>query len=76
MTAVAKDIRGKYVEYYLKVSQKLGQNEGYVEKELGRVEGLIRKGGLAREKLDDLVSRSNILRKFRREGVEGVKDEL
>ena len=41
-----------------------GANQGYAEKEFKRLQGLISKGNLAPEKLDDLVSRSNILRKF------------
>ena len=70
----AEALRNKYAEYYIKVSDKLSNNKGYVDKELARVEGLIKKGGLAPEKLDDLTSRSNILRKFR--GEERIKGEL
>lgn len=70
----AKDVKDKYAEYYIKVSQKLSSNRGYVDKELARLEGLIKKGGLAPEKLDDLTSRSNILRKFK--GEEPIKQEL
>ncbi|PNS18928.1 Protein disulfide-isomerase tigA [Sphaceloma murrayae] len=65
----------KYAEYYGKVLEKLGKNEGYVEKESKRLAGLLKKGGLAQEKLDDLVKRSNILSRFK-EQVEKVKDEL
>lgn len=55
--------------------EKLAKSRGYAEKELARLEGLIKKGGLAEEKLDDLVSRSNILRRFG--GVkESGKEEL
>jgi protein disulfide-isomerase A6 len=42
----------------------VGQNKEYAEKEFKRLQGLITKGNLAPEKLDDLTSRSNILRKF------------
>ena len=70
----AKGLKDRYAEYYIKVSEKLGSNKGYVDKELARLEGLIKKGGLAPEKLDDLTSRSNILRKFK--GEEPVKEEL
>lgn len=55
----------KYAEYYGKVAGKVKANEAYLDKELGRLEGIIKKGGLAPQKLDDLVSRSNILRKFK-----------
>ena len=67
LTKAAVDLKDKYAEYYVKVSKKLSENQGYVEKELARLEGLIKKGGLAPEKLDDLTSRSNILRKFKGE---------
>lgn len=70
----AQGLKDKYAQYYIKVSEKLGQNQGYVEKELARLESLLKKGGLAPEKLDDLTSRSNILRKFK--GEEPIKQEL
>lgn len=66
IVAAAKEVTGqKYAEYYEKVAGKTKANEGYLEKELNRLEGIIKKGGLAPVKLDDLVSRSNILRKFK-----------
>ncbi len=67
LVKAAADAKDKYAEYYVKVANKLQENKGYVEKELTRLEGLIKKGGLAPEKLDDLTSRSNILRKFKGE---------
>ena len=67
LTKAAVDTKDQYAEYYVKVANKLKQNQGYAEKELTRLEGLIKKGGLAPEKLDDLTSRSNILRKFKGE---------
>ena len=75
IASVAKSSKDKYAEYYVKVSEKLSKNAGYAEKELARLQGLIKKGGLAPEKIDDLTSRSNILRRFK--GQEPVaKDEL
>jgi len=71
--AVAAGIQGKYAEYYVKVLNKLELSKSYVEKELKRLESLLEKGVLAPEKMDDLTSRSNILRKFK--ASEG-KDEL
>ena len=62
--AAAAALRDRYAEYYIKVLEKVQKNRGYAGKELARLEGLVKKGGLAPEKLDDLVSRSNILRKF------------
>lgn len=74
ITNAASGLRDKYAEYYVKVLGKLGKSQVYAEKELARLEGLIQKGGLAPEKLDDLVSRSNILRKFSKQ--ESIKEEL
>ncbi len=66
-------LQDRYAEYYLKVFERMGENKGYAEKELKRLEGLLKKGGLAPEKLDDLTARANILRRF---GSAPVKDEL
>ena len=75
ITTAAKASKDKYAEYYVKVSDKISKNAGYAEKELARLQGLIKKGGLAPEKMDDLTSRSNILRRFK--GDESlVKEEL
>ncbi|KAF2137468.1 uncharacterized protein K452DRAFT_321720 [Aplosporella prunicola CBS 121167] len=64
---IAAKAEGKYNEYYVKVFEKLAANAGYVDKELARLEGLLKKGGVAPEKEDDLVSRSNILRLFKKD---------
>lgn len=68
----------KYAEYYAKVGKKLQENKEYVEKELTRLTNMISKGNLAPEKMDDLVSRSNILRRFKGEveTTEEAKEEL
>lgn len=71
--AAASSLQDKYAEYYMKVLTKLGENEDYLKKELARLESLLKKGGLARSKEDDLTSRLNILKKF---GLGGGKDEL
>lgn len=60
----AKGVKDSYAEYYVKVAEKLAENKGYLDKESGRLEGLLKKGGLARPKEDDLTSRLNILKKF------------
>lgn len=67
-------LKDKYAEYYGKVAKKAEQNQEYAEKELTRLQGMLKKGGLAPEKVDDLTSRSNILRRFM--GEETPKDEL
>jgi protein disulfide-isomerase A6 len=68
-------LKDKYAGYYVKALQKLGQNPQYASKEQTRLAGLLKKGGLAQEKIDDLTSRSNILRGFLVKEAEG-KDEL
>ena len=49
---------------YVTRFKKAGDNKEYAQKELNRLQGLIGKGNLAQEKLDDLTSRSNILKRF------------
>ena len=70
----AADLKDKYAQYYVKVFEKISANKGYAEKELKRLQGLVGKGQLAPEKLDDLTSRSNILKRFL--GQEQEKSEL
>jgi protein disulfide-isomerase A6 len=73
----AKGVEGKYSEYYVKVAEKLAQNQEYAVKEFNRLTKVLAKGGSAPEKVDDLISRSNILRKFLgQEEKKDVKDEL
>ena len=69
----AKSLKDKYAEYYIKVADKLSQNEDYASKELARLLKVLGKGGSAPEKVDDLISRSNILRAF---AGKDTKDEL
>ncbi|RMZ92468.1 hypothetical protein DV736_g274, partial [Chaetothyriales sp. CBS 134916] len=61
---VAKDIKDKSAQYYLKALGKLTGNPEYAQKEQARLAGLLKKGGLVPEKVDDLQTRSNILAKF------------
>lgn len=60
----ALDLTDKGKEYYLKALAKLTGNPEYAMKEQTRLAGLLKKGGLAPEKIDDLQKRSNILAKF------------
>jgi protein disulfide-isomerase A6 len=60
----ASDAQYKYAEYYLRVFDKLSKNDDYVSKELLRLDGILKKGGLAPSKLDELTSKTNILRRF------------
>lgn len=57
-------LKDTYAAYYVKALEKLGQNPEYAVKEQTRLAGLLKKGGLAQEKIDDLTRRSNILSRF------------
>ena len=74
--AAKKEAGSKFAEYYAKVAAKVKGNAGYVDKELKRLEGMLKKGGLAPEKVDDLTTRSNILRKFKGVVARDDKSEL
>lgn len=64
----------KYAEYYVKVFDKLSKSDGYAAKELARLDGILKKGGLTPEKLDEFTSKTNILRRFLAKAI--GKDEL
>jgi len=64
----------KYAEYYVKVFDKLSKSDTYAAKELARLDGILKKGGLAPEKLDEFTSKTNILKRFVAKAV--GKDEL
>lgn len=76
--SLKEDAQYKYAEYYIRVFDKLSKSEGYAAKELARLEGMLKKGGLAPTKLDELTSKTNILRKFLEKvtGEEKSKEEL
>lgn len=76
---LGKDAQYKYAEYYIRVFDKLSKSDNYVAKELARLDSIIKKGGLAPSKLDELTSKTNILKQFivdLKEKVVGGKDEL
>ena len=66
----------KYAEYYLRVFDKLAKNDNFASKELARLDGILKKGGLAPSKIDELTSKTNILRRFVAESVENVKEAV
>lgn len=74
----AAGVSAKTKEYYLKALAKLTGNPEFALKEQSRLAGILKRGGLAPEKVDDLQKRSNILAKFLvKDGKSGdVKDEL
>lgn len=77
--ALKESAQYKYAQYYVRVFDKLSKNDGYVAKELTRLDGILAKGGLAPSKRDEIQSKTNVLRKFTEkvaEKVEEVKDEL
>lgn len=75
ISEITKGLKDKYATYYVKALQKLGQNPDYARKEQTRLAGLLKRGGLTEEKIDDLTSRSNILKRFLVKEAEG-KSEL
>lgn len=69
----------KYAQYYVRVFDKLKSSDGYAAKELARLDGILKKGGLAPSKRDEIQQKTNVLRKFVEkvaEKVEETKDEL
>lgn len=71
-----EDAQYKYAEYYIKVFDKLSKSDQYATKELARLDGIIKKGGLAPAKLDEMTTKANILKRFLPESLGGSKDEL
>ena len=69
VTEALKGVSNTSTEYYLKALAKLTGNPEYAMKEQTRLAGLLKKGGMSPEKIDELQKRSNILAKFL------VKDE-
>ena len=65
----------RYAEYYVRVFDKLSKNNDFVSKELTRLDGILKKGGLAPAKADELTAKTNVLRKFV-DKLTGAKDEL
>lgn len=74
----AADLSASTKEYYLKALSKLTGNPEYAMKEQSRLAGILKRGGLAPEKIDDLQRRNNILAKFLvKDGQSGeLKEEL
>ncbi|KAH8663916.1 thioredoxin-like protein [Xylariales sp. PMI_506] len=61
---LGKEAQYKYAEYYVRVFEKLSKSDNYVAKEIARLDGIIKKGGLAPAKLDEFQSKTNILKQF------------
>lgn len=77
--SLGEDAQYQYAKYYVRVFDKLGENDGYIAKEAARLDKLLSKSGLAPAKRDELQSKRNILAKFAAkvaEKAEELKDEL
>ncbi|QDS72903.1 hypothetical protein FKW77_007789 [Venturia effusa] len=61
----ATNEKSAYAKYYAKAAEKIKANSAWLDKELARLENILKKGGLVPSKVDDLTSRSNILKKFK-----------
>lgn len=74
----ASSLKDKYAQYYVRVAEKLAKDKDYADKEIERLKKILSKGSSAPEKVDDLVSRKNILWLFTGEDKETAahKDEL
>lgn len=74
----AADLTATTKEYYLRALAKLTGNPEYAMKEQSRLAGILKRGGLAPEKIDELQRKSNILARFLvKDGKSGdVKEEL
>lgn len=66
MKEAKNGLNDQYFPYYLRTLEKLLKDETFIEKELARIQKILQKGNVAMQKMDDLVSRSNILNSFQR----------
>jgi protein disulfide-isomerase A6 len=74
---VAAETVGEMKEYYLKAIAKITGNPEYAMKEQTRLAGILKKGGLTAEKVDEMQRKSNVLAKFLVvDGESGAKSEL
>ncbi|KAA8914824.1 putative disulfide isomerase [Sphaerosporella brunnea] len=79
---LAEDSKEVYATYYVKALSKLAKKGDYIEKELQRLQGILKRGGLQPKKMDELKSKANILAQFFTEKPEedttkeDAKDEL
>jgi protein disulfide-isomerase A6 len=74
---VASDAQGAMKDYYLKALAKITGNPEYAIKEQTRLAGILKKGGLTPEKIDEMQRKSNVLAKFLVvDGESGAKSEL
>lgn len=67
--------KATYAEYYVRVFSKASKDGDYISRELARLEKILKRGGLAPTKTDEITAKTNILRKFVKEPMP-EKDEL
>lgn len=72
--AFKEKAEAKYADYYVRVFDKIEKSEGYVAKELARLQGILKKGGLAPKKVDEITLKTNVLKRFANKAT--GKDEL
>ena len=60
----AAGLKDTSAAYYVKVLEKMGQKPEYAKTEQSRLQKILSKGGLTKDKIDDLTKRSNVLGRF------------
>ncbi|CCX16619.1 Similar to Protein disulfide-isomerase erp38; acc. no. Q92249 [Pyronema omphalodes CBS 100304] len=73
---LAEEAKETYASYYLKALKKVADKEGYVEKEIARLQKMLKGGKIAQKKSDELWSKVNILGQFFKAPAINTKDEL
>ena len=72
----AKGVKEQGAEYYVRVLGKMAKQEDYAKTEMARLEGMVKKGGLAREKVDEITRKINVLRNFAAQKVEQAGEKV
>uniref|UniRef100_A0A1D1YIZ3 protein disulfide-isomerase n=1 Tax=Anthurium amnicola TaxID=1678845 RepID=A0A1D1YIZ3_9ARAE len=65
--AAAKKSDSKFAQYYAKVMEKIKEKEDYVDKEIVRLDKVIKSGTISPSKVDDFTIRKNILANFHKD---------
>jgi protein disulfide-isomerase A6 len=72
----AKGLKDVGAAYYVRVLGKVAGQGDYAAKELKRLEGIVKKGGLAPAKMDELTRKINVLRNFAADKVEQAGEKV
>ena len=79
VAGITDKAQATFAAYYVRALEKASKKEGYVQKEMDRLWGILNKGGLTGEKRDEITKKVNVLRVLLEkapEEAEKVKDEL